>query len=245
MYISNYIEISMCYHTSTAKEVELREFLGQGYTIEDYHHYYHVTGFSHPLLPVATNEQPQIIQPVEWGLIPFWAKDEQAAKDISLKTLNARSETIFTLPSFRDSIVKRRCLIFVNGFFEWEHQGKETLPYFIYMPDHKPFALGGIWSQWTNKETAELHTTCSIITTAANELMSKIHNTKKRMPLILNRDKWDTWLSKEASKETVEKEMQTLPDGQLQAHRISKLITSRAEDSNIPEVQLEYKDSLL
>ena len=234
----------MCYHTSTAKEEELKEFLGQGYTIEDYHQYYHVAGFSHPLLPVATNQQPKVIQPVEWGLIPSWIKDEKAAKEISLKTLNAKSETIFTLPSFRDSIVKRRCLIFVNGFFEWEHQGKETQPYYLYMPDHKPFAFGGIWSKWANKETAELHTTCSIITTPANELMAKIHNTKKRMPLIIPRDNWETWLSNEATNETIELDMQVLPDGQLQAHRISKLITSRTEDSNVPDVQVEYRDSL-
>ena len=234
----------MCYHTSTAKEEELKEFLGQGYTIEDYHQYYHVTGFSHPLLPVATNLQPKVIQPVEWGLIPSWIKDEKAAKEISLKTLNAKSETIFSLPSFRDSIVKRRCLIFVNGFFEWEHQGKEILPYFIYMKEHKPCAFGGIWSQWTNKETAELHTTCSIITTPANELMAKIHNKKKRMPLIMPRDKWDTWLSNDSTKETIEQDMQILPDGQLEAHRISKLITSRTEDSNVPDVQMEFKNGL-
>jgi putative SOS response-associated peptidase YedK len=112
------------------------------------------------------------------------------------------------------------------------------------MPEHEPFALGGIWSIWTNKETAEVHTTCSIITTPANELMSRIHNTKKRMPLILNRDTWDTWLSDHAPKEKLEPCMQILPDGHLHAHRISKLITSRTEDSNVAKVQSEYKDSL-
>ena len=227
----------MCYHTATSKEEELREFLGQGYAIQDYQEFYHVSGFTHPLLPVATNEQPTTVQPIRWGLIPTWIKDKTAAKDIATKTLNAKSETIFTLPSFRDSIVKRRCLVFVNGFFEWEHQGKETIPYFIYMPEHKPFAFGGIWSNWIDKETGELNTTCSIITTPANELMAKIHNDKKRMPLILNRDKWETWLSNKTDTPTLQATMQSLPDGQLKAHRISKLITSRTEDSNVPEVQ--------
>ena len=181
---------------------------------------------------------------MKWGLVPFWVKDNDAAKDIALKTLNAKSETIFTTPSFRESIVKKRCLIFIDGFYEWEHAGKETIPYFIYMPNHKPFAVGGIWSQWVDKKTGELLETCSIITTPANELMSKIHNTKKRMPMILNPENWDVWLDTDTKNETLQRLMHPLPDGQLLAHRISNLIMSRTMDTDIPQVQTEFSGSL-
>jgi putative SOS response-associated peptidase YedK len=234
----------MCFHASTPKKEKVAATLGDEYTIKDYESYYHTTGFAHPNLPVALNIEPKVIQPVSWGLIPSWVKDQQSANDISNKTLNAKSETIFSLPSFRDSIVKKRCLIFVDGFYEWEHQGKETLPYYIYMAENKPFALGGIWSEWTNRETGEIMTTCSIITTDANQLMSKIHNTKKRMPLILENSQWKSWLAPDTTKETLEQEMKPLSDGILKAHRISKLITSRTADSNVPEVQTEFMDSL-
>lgn len=103
----------MCYRTATAKEVVLKDFLGNGYTFKDYESSYHLNGFAHPLLPSATNEEPNLIQPLQWGLIPSWIKDNTVAKEIAIKTLNAKSETIFTTPSYRDSIMKKRFLILV------------------------------------------------------------------------------------------------------------------------------------
>jgi putative SOS response-associated peptidase YedK len=117
------------------------------------------------------------------------------------------------------------------------------VPYFIYMPNHEPFSFGGIYSHWTHPDTGEVFTTFSIITTEANELMSQIHNIKKRMPLIIqpkDREKWLAAITEAEIKEL----MQPLPDGILQAHTISKLITTRGADNNVPEVQAAYKEEL-
>ena len=151
------------------------------------------------------------------------------------KTLNARSETLFTTPMYR-SAASNRCLVFVDGFFVWKHEGKEKLPHYIQMPEHGVFTLGGIYTKWRDKEGGEL-TTCSIITTPANELMTTIHNSKKRMPLILPKNAWSAWLDPKAKREHIEHLMRSYPEGALEAREISKLITTRGVETNVPEVQ--------
>lgn len=227
----------MCYHASTPKKAKLDEhFKGLQLEItvrESVPEYYHVTGFAHPLLPVQTNSEPHEVQPVVWGLLPFWAKDSKLAD----QTLNAVSETAFEKPSFKDSIRKRRCLIWVDGFFEWKHVGKDKIPHYLFMPEHRPFAFGGVWSDWRNPESGVMVRTCSILTTAANELMTDIHNTKKRMPLILDQSDWGLWFDEKATQEQVQSVMKPYPEGFLCARQISKRITDRSASSNVPEVQ--------
>ena len=153
------------------------------------------------------------------------------------------SERIYETASYKNVAGKYRCLVWVNGFYEWkwlDDKTKEKIPYFICIKDRKPFALGGIYTKWTDTETGELSNTCSMVSTAANKLMAEIHNSKKRMPLVLTTDNSLNWL-KNGEKIQVEAMMHTSPDGLLTAHTISKLITSRGVDMNVPEVQLEYK----
>ncbi len=234
----------MCYHSSTPKTEKLYDLLGSGYTIQPYTSYFHANGFNHPELPLLASHEADTIKPYSWGLIPFFAKDIVSANDIRKKTLNARCETIFELASFKGSAKSKRCLIFVDGFFEWEHQGKEKIPYFIYSEEHQPFAFGGLYNQWVNKENGEVFDTLSIITTPANELMSKIHNSQKRMPFILSQEHWSQWLDKTVEVDTVKTMMKPLQDGILHAHKISKLITSRTQDANVPDVQVEVGETL-
>lgn len=150
-------------------------------------------GFTYPKTPVITNIESRSIQLFNWGLIPFWAKD----KTIASSTLNARIETIKEKPAFRNS-VKNRCLILSDGFYEWQwldKKGKKKQQYLITLPGEKPFAFGGIYSEWTDKTTGELMNTYSIVTTEANELMAEIHNNKKRMPVILTPETEKLWLT--------------------------------------------------
>lgn len=238
----------MCYKYATPTLDELLAHLqdAPAYTVQDYYQCYVADAFAHPMMPVTLATNPAKIELAQWGLIPGWAKTIEQAKDISLKTLLAVSETIYEKPSFKNYIGKQRCLIWVNGFYEWhwkDEKGKNKVPYFIYMPNHEPFSFGGVYSYWTHPDTGEVFTTFSIITTAANELMSQIHNIKKRMPLIIqpkDREKWLAAITEAEIKEL----MQPLPDGILQAHTISKLITARGVNNNVPEVQAEYKEEL-
>jgi len=150
-------------------------------------------GFTYPRTPVITNKNIQEIQLFNWGLIPSWAKDES----FRASTLNARIETINELPSFKNN-VKNRCLILADGFYEWkwlDEKGKKKQQYLISLPNDEPFAFAGIYSEWTNKNTGELLQTYAMITTEANPLMAEIHNTKKRMPVILTPQNENDWLN--------------------------------------------------
>jgi putative SOS response-associated peptidase YedK len=149
-------------------------------------------GFQFPQTPVITNKHPYTIKLYGWGLIPFWSKDET----IRAKTLNARVETIHQKPSFR-SVVSNRCLVLADGFYEWQwldEKGKQKQKYELALPNNEPFAFAGLWSEWLNKSTGELIYTYTILTTEANELMSKIHNSKKRMPVIISPNHEQDWL---------------------------------------------------
>lgn len=147
--------------------------------------------FTFPKTPVITSKEPQKIQLFNWGLIPYWAKDE----DIRKNTLNARFETIGEKPSFKYSI-NNRCIIPADGFYEWQWldaKGNKKQKYLINLAENEPFAFAGLWSSWINKDKVPLMT-YTIITLPANELMSEIHNSKKRMPFILSRENEKSWL---------------------------------------------------
>lgn len=151
-----------------------------------------INGFSFPLNPVITKEDPDKIQLFNWGLIPSWSRD----KEIRKNTLNARIETIQEKVSFKN-YTQNRCLILADGFYEWQWQdelGKKKQKYLIHLPNNEAFAFAGIYSNWVDKLTGELINSYSIITTEANGLMSEIHNSKKRMPIILNSSTEKDWL---------------------------------------------------
>jgi putative SOS response-associated peptidase YedK len=138
--------------------------------------------FEHPKTPVVCT--PHHIQAAEWGLIPNWAKD----KTIQNSTLNARIETLSEKPSFKNSL-HNRCLILADGFFEWQwldEKGKQKQKYLLTLPDNELFTFAGLYNDWLNPATQQPIRTYTLITTEANELMSKIHNSKKRMPVIVS-----------------------------------------------------------
>lgn len=225
----------MCYYVSVKEKNQLRGILPDSVKVLDYQPGYFQSGFTHPDLPVMTMEQPDLVQPIEWGLIPKWARSDQEAAELQNKTLNARSETIFTTPMFRSYAPGNRCLIFVDGFFEWKHVGKEKIPHFIYLDGHRPFALGGLYADWSRPNTpGEQIRTCSIVTTASNDLMTDIHNTKHRMPLILPLDSWDTWMNPSATQDEVMLVAQPYT-GNLKAHAVRKI--NLRVDNNTPSVQ--------
>ncbi|GAB3921964.1 SOS response-associated peptidase [Larkinella terrae] len=169
-----------------------------------------ISGFVHPKLPVITQDDPGKIQLFKWGLIPAWAKEDRAA-ELSNSTLNAREDTIFEKPSFKDSIVSKRCLLLINGFYEWRHENKDKIPYFIQLKDGKPFALGGIYSVWKGQPSF------SIITTSANPLMEYIHNTKKRMPLILSHQEERRWIDPNLTKAEITELMHPFDENEMDA----------------------------
>lgn len=214
----------MCYHYSQtsnkeALEERFKAELQEGAKIEPV---YHNNGFQHRAMPVITADDPRTIQLYRWGLIPHFMKTREEAIKISNITLNAIGEEIHQKPSYRQYITKKRCLVLADGLYEWMHAGKETYPHFVYLKDRKPFAFAGIYSHWKDAQTNEVIKTYSIITTAANKLMSKIHNTKQRMPVILHPELERKWLDQTLLKEEINDLMLPYDDELMEAHTITK-----------------------
>lgn len=142
------------------------------------------------VLTVVEDETSRSLGLSRWGLIPFWAKDAA----IGNKMINARAETVATKNAFRTAFARKRCIIPADGFYEWTKEAGQKVkqPWFIHRPDGEPFAFAGLWETWRGPDRdQEPVRTCTIITGAANEPMSAIHD---RMPVILPPSAWDTWL---------------------------------------------------
>jgi len=114
---------------------------------------------------------------LRWGLIPSWVKDGPTGPPL----INARCETIAEKPAFRQAIKYRRCLIPASGFYEWRRGGERKLPQYIRLKDGAPMLFAGVWEASKGPDGKPVDT-CSILTTAANDLVAPFHD---RMPVIL------------------------------------------------------------
>jgi putative SOS response-associated peptidase YedK len=123
---------------------------------------------------------------LRWGLIPSWSKDPAAGN----RLINARAETAREKPSFRNAFRRHRCLIPTSGFYEWQRQERGKQPYFIRMRNGHPFAFAGLWDRWESPDEGAVET-CTILTTAANDVLAPIHD---RMPAIVPPREYDRWL---------------------------------------------------
>lgn len=225
----------MCYHTSAPGRALLKEQYPGKLVIYDKDIYFHVSGFERPFLPVTLSRDTDTIRGARWKLLPFWVKTEQDAAKYA-NTLNAESESIFEKASYKNYIGKNRGLLYVNGFYEPHTSptgAKEN--YYIYTPNKEIFTLGIVYSDWTDQSTGETYPTFSVITTPANPLLEKIHNEKKRMPLIIPTEKQDAWLHAEG-KDEITGLMQPY-SGELDAHRVYRVTAARGEDTNREDIQ--------
>jgi putative SOS response-associated peptidase YedK len=197
-------------------------------------YYYHAFGL--PELPGLCSESPSRISLLRWGLIPSWVKNIDDANVIRYKTFNARAESIAVKPSFAASFKSKRCLIPVKGFFEWQHVGKEKVPWYIYNSENEIISIAGLYDEWIESHTGEVFSTFSIITTEANDMMAEIHNSKKRMPVILDRSTENIWINLSVKPADALELLKPCPSDYLKAHTISSLVNDRTADRNTPEV---------
>lgn len=190
--------------------------------LEEYFNLEHVEGAAAPeprynLTPgqavavVREHEGRRRVHALQWGLIPFWAKDPT----IGRKLMNARLDSVATKPAFREAWQRRRCLIPASGFYEWsEPRGGRKRPHFIRPVGEPLFALAGLWERWRTP-TGEKLDTCVIVTTDANAQLMQIHD---RMPLLIPRDAQALWLDPKSSLEDVLKLAERPPS--LEAHPV-------------------------
>jgi putative SOS response-associated peptidase YedK len=201
-------------------------------------YYYHAFGL--PEMPVICSGSPSRIQLLKWGLIPSWTKTIADANVIRFKTFNARAESIDSKPSFSSSFKTKRCIIPVKGFFEWQHVGKEKIPWYICHSENEIISFAGLYDEWTSNNTGETFTTFTVITTTANEMMAEIHNSAMRMPAILDKESESLWIDLSASSSDLMNLLKPSPSEILTAHTIGPLVNDKSVNRNTPEVIRPY-----
>lgn len=243
----------MCYHFQDHDIEDYIEWFVKKHNIKTYKWRgakYYVNGYEHGKNYVITQQKLDEIQQYEWGLIAPWVKDIEDANIRRKQTLNAKSETIFELASFRGAIKTQKCLVFAKGFFEWRHiDAKNKIPYVIGVrstKDHgkmRPFTFGGIYNVWNDKQSGEVHETFSIITVPANEMMSVIHSSKQRMPLIIPEVHQMDWLTATEEK-SIKELMVPFSSEKMIAYPVSKLVSQQKVVKNCPEISVpqEYAE---
>ena len=231
----------MCYRYSNTQKL-VNDLFEERLTAEqkEQAYFYHANAFDKAPRPVITQQHPDQVQFFDWGLVPHWTKSQEHATKAAISNSNARSETVFDLPSFRSYIPNNRCIIPATGFFEHRHVhsgGKDVaFPYHIEVldEDKKPtaFFFAGIYSKWNERFSF------SMLTTKANEKMQYIHNNPKnphRMPVILSKEEALTWLTSHLPKSEMARFFEPYPHDAMQGCTISKDITSRKLDPNREE----------
>jgi putative SOS response-associated peptidase YedK len=188
------------------------------------------------VLIVRQGESGSEVTLASWGLVPSWAADPS----VGSKMINARAETIATKPAFRQAFQKRRCLIPANGFFEWQKRTKgrgKKQPVYIRLKSEQPFAFAGLWERW-DKGTEPLET-CTIITCAANELISQFHD---RMPVILKDEKCQKWLAADDPEELMSL-LVPYPSEEMSTYAVSPRV-NRAGTNDIECIQPAVESEL-
>jgi len=201
----------MCGRFSAATQPSLlaERFRAQPAGVEGHQPSWNVAPASDILVVVAGSDGARTLRALRWGLVPRWAKDPKAGN----RMINLRAETVREKKSWQNSLARRRCLIPVDGFYEWQDQGngRRKQPFYITARDQEPLALAGLWATWHDpaaadgehgdaaagaghdrgRSTDDELWTCTIVTTTANQLMGSVH---QRMPVILPPEAWDAWL---------------------------------------------------
>ncbi|RYZ17456.1 MAG: SOS response-associated peptidase [Sphingobacteriales bacterium] len=179
----------MCYYNGV--KVKLKEISGlieDTKLIENFERDLQ-SGFEYQLFPVAMKKKGHTKgELAHWEFIPFWYKSMKEVEEGRKKytTLNAQGEKLLTSKIYKEAAHERRCLVLSSGFYEWRHYKGVAYPYHIRLKDRETFYMAGIYRQWTDELSGETLNTTAIVTTDANPLMKQVHNSKERMPVILN-----------------------------------------------------------
>lgn len=168
---------------------------------------------------VATRP-PSVITAMRWGLIPSWAKRPSSA------LINARAETVMVKPAFRDAIRRRRCLVPVDGFFEWQQTDNGSRPYHISPDGGRLATFGGMWESWKTPNDTWLHS-FAIVTVAAAPPISGLHD---RMPLLLAAEHRAAWLDEKLPNELLHTMLSPSPLEGWQIREVSKRVNRPAND---------------
>jgi putative SOS response-associated peptidase YedK len=183
--------MGMCgrFSSSTQLSFLLERFRAEPSGVEDHQPSWNVAPASDILVVVAGDDGARQLRELRWGLVPRWSKDPKTGN----RMINMRAETVREKPTWQRTLARKRCIIPIDGFYEWQDQGKgrRKQPFYIVARDEQPLALAGLWATWRDPDGDDELWTCTILTTTANKLMASVHH---RMPVILAPESWDAWL---------------------------------------------------
>lgn len=175
------------------------------------------------MVVVVGADGQRFLRAMRWGLIPSWAPDPAMGS----RLINARAETVAEKPSFRTALRRRRCLIPADGFYEWQKLGQVKQPVRIVLKSRATFGFAGLWDSWT-APNGEVIQSCTIITTAANELLREVHD---RMPVILAPAAEQVWLDpKVVEPGELLPLLQAYPPGEMEYYPVSTTVNSPGND---------------
>jgi putative SOS response-associated peptidase YedK len=181
----------MCGRFSSTTQLSflLERFRAEPSGVEDHQPRWNVAPASNILVVVAGDDGARQLRELRWGLVPRWSKDPKSGN----RMINMRAETVREKPTWKRTLGSKRCIIPIDGFYEWQDQGKgkRKQPFYITARDGQPLALAGLWATWRDPDSGDELWTCTILTTTANKLMASVHH---RMPVILLPESWDAWL---------------------------------------------------
>ena len=177
-----------------------------------------------PVVLVSRETYEREIHLLKWGLVPSWAKDDKKFM------INARSETVHELASFKSSFKSRRCIVPATGFYEWKREEKSKTPYFI-KPKKGQFSFAAIWSNWKPNSDLEPVQTVALLTIQANKALEEIHH---RVPVHLKQEQFEGWLNPEIKGKDLRDMLQPLPDEGIGFWEVDKRVNNAR--NNGPEL---------
>ena len=233
----------MCGRFSSTSQLQflLEQFRAEPHGVEGHQPSWNVAPATDILVVVAGPDGARQLRELRWGLVPRWAKDRSGAN----RMINLRAETVREKKGWKSTLARKRCIIPIDGFYEWQDQGKgkRKQPFYITSRDFSPIALAGLWATWRDPADKDKGDgdgggddelwTCTILTTSANKLMGSVH---ERMPVILQPEDWDRWLDPDyTDTEELAKLLQPAPEEMLTLWPVDPAVGNVR--NNRPELQ--------
>jgi putative SOS response-associated peptidase YedK len=205
--------------TLTVKEEALEKKFGSTFYSEDLERYNPLPSFNiapthfHPVIPF---EDRNHFKYMRWGLVPFWSKDDKGGA----KMINARIETVAEKPAFKNALMSKRCLVPLDGYYEWLKVGKSKIPYRIIVNQGDLFMVAGLYETWKMPSGDSLFS-FTLLTTTAYPAISHIHD---RMPCILDPERYMSWLDPSLSGPDAIKTIPIVPTETIEFYRVSDAV---------------------
>ena len=178
-----------------------------------------------PVVRLSSETGNREMAPMRWGLVPFWAGDSKLA----YSTINAKAETLATSPAFREAFKRRRCLIPLDGFYEWQPiNAKQKQPFAVSLKSGELFAVAGLWDRWKDKTTGQSLETYTIITTDPNALMEPFHN---RMPVIVKPEDFERWMAPADPARLPTDLLRPYPDDEMRVWKVASAVGNVRNDN--------------